>query len=133
MSLHAPTPSIDPRFCLCGHPVKDATHISPAFTARSKVVARRSDPDTSWEAARSVTKVTEKQEAVLGLFRAFGHMTDEQAWQSYKGWLRMSETPMSVSGFRTRRAELVAMGLLRDSGLRVVGSTGRKMIVWAAT
>jgi len=37
---------------------------------------------------------------------------------------------LSPSGARTRRAELVAMGLVRDSGDKSLLSSGRWAIVW---
>jgi hypothetical protein len=91
--------------------------------------ARRSDPETSIAAARSIAPtIAASQAEVLVLFREFGPMTDEEARQSYGEGGRQSE-----SGLRSRRAELVRMGLLEDSGRRWPGRTGRQMIVWAVT
>lgn len=102
-----------------------------AALAEHRAVARRTDPSTSWEAARSVTGIRESQQQVLDLFRAFGPMTDEAAYTEHRRY-SLSAHIQSVSGFRTRRSELVARGLLEDSGERRVGSTGRRMIVWRA-
>lgn len=122
---HPFQPSLAAGICRrCGQ--SDAT---PLHDYTPVAVARRSDPDTSWEAARSVRSIRESQREVLAIFVACGSAgaTDERAWTLYQ-----AATPggQSVSGFRTRRSELVAMGLLRDTGERRIGSTGRRMIVW---
>jgi hypothetical protein len=52
--------------------------------------------------------------------------TDEQLVACLSG-------QMSASGARTRRAELVRAGLVRDSGERRLNSSGRKVILWVAT
>lgn len=120
-------PSLDPRFCTCGaprHDVKPAPQVSP-IRAEPVAVARRTDPGTSWEAARSVTGIRESQAEVLALFREHGPMTDEEARARYRG-------KQSLSGFRTRRAELVDRGLIRDTNERRGMTTGRRAVVWAA-
>lgn len=93
-------------------------------------VARVTDPDTSWAAARSVTDLTQKQAAVLSVLRSVDEgMTDEQIARQYDcGWSR--RVPQSPSGLRTRRKELVDLGLVRDSGRRAEMETGRMAIVW---
>lgn len=82
--------------------------------------ARSTDPWTSWEAGRRV-QISEGQGLVLETFARFGPMTDEQL---------VSRVNLSPSGARTRRAELVALGLIEDTGRVSVGQTGRRMIVW---
>ena len=102
---------------------------------RTTAVARRTDPSTSWEAARSVGDIRRSQNAVLSLFSGYGPMTDEEAWARYEAAYAQyaPNAPRQViSGFRTRRSELVKAGLLRDTGERRKGSTGRSMIVWEA-
>jgi hypothetical protein len=112
MIRHAP--SVVPGLCICGQ-----RHSDPEPAA----VARSTDPQTSWEAARSVSHIRESQNEVLRLFQSRGPMTDEQARGYYTG-------KQSLSGFRTRRSELVAQGRLVDTGRRLKGTTGRRMIVW---
>ncbi len=128
MSLHSFNESLMPGWCICGsrrdapnhgYPEPPAEVVSPI-----RAVARRSDPDTSWEAARSVTNLRKSQEEVYAVLAASDGLTDEQIGN----WLHASQSP---SGLRTRRAELVARGLVVDSGKRRVGPTGRRMIVWA--
>jgi len=87
--------------------------------------ARFSDPDTSHEAAASV-KLRQSQEKVLALLKQ-GPATDEQLGN--RALLRAVK--ISPSGLRTRRCELVDLGLVVDSGVRITTDNGRKAIVWA--
>jgi hypothetical protein len=123
--IHTFQPSLVVEACLrCLRPLADPVHgqrPAPAPVAH----ARNSDPDTSHAAARSVRHIRESQAEVLALFRAHGPMTDELARTVYRGH-------QSPSGLRTRRSELVGRGQLVDTGRRVVGATGRRMVVWAA-
>lgn len=94
--------------------------------------ARRTDPDTSHAAARSVTGIRPSQVAVLKVLRQrlAGRGTDEQIAEAYAN---CSGVPLqSPSGLRTRRHELVERGLLADSGDRIRLRTGRMAIVWVA-
>lgn len=130
MSIHAFSPSIVPPLCRhCGKQ-KSEHEYQPQEPTVSPIrepaaVARRTDPGTSWEAARSVTGIRESQAEVLELFRQHGPMTDEEARSHYHG-------RQSVSGFRTRRAELVDQRLIRDTGERRRMTTGRRAVVWEA-
>lgn len=98
-------------------------HVNRAF-------ARSSDPATSHLAAASLDsdKLRASQSEVLHFMRLSGPVTDEQLVRYYVGTV-----PQSPSGLRTRRSELVARGLVEDTGQRVVLPSGRKAIVWAAT
>jgi hypothetical protein len=90
-------------------------------------VARRTDPHTSWAAAKSLdpTALRESQSYILGLLQDHGPMTDEEL-------VAITDGKVSPSGTRTRRSELVAKGLVYDTGKRVVLRSGRHAIVWAA-
>jgi len=90
--------------------------------------ARRTDPATSHDAARSLSpdKLRDSQKAVLGHFRKFGPMTDTDLVNMYVG------PPQSRSGLRTRRSELAGRGLIEDTGARKRLPTGRNAIVWRA-
>lgn len=67
-------------------------------------------------------KLTPGQAIVLNEFENSGPMTDERLVERVEG--------LSPSGSRSRRAELVELGLLVDTGHRVQGKTGRQMVVW---
>lgn len=113
--------------------------------------ARHSDPDTSHDAAESVKEYTISgvrewwlqhlkpyRDSIMMQTRLWSsdveyvgwHCTDEGAWSKYQ---KVGPIPCSASGFRTRRAELVHMGLVEDSGDRIPLTTGRKAIAWRIT
>lgn len=88
--------------------------------------ARKTDPTTSHMAAASVQDITATQEYILkALKRPATDVDLVERYNNLKTAPRASE-----SGIRSRRAELVALGLVKDSGLRVVLASGRKAIVW---
>ncbi len=94
--------------------------------------ARRTDPETSWEAARSVSKkLRETQTAVLTFLRQYGPMTDEKLVAEYA--LLHATPSQSPSGLRTRRGELVRQGLVRDTGRREKLRSGSSGNVWEAS
>jgi len=89
-----------------------------------RAVARGSDPETSHEAAESVA-VTRGQQIVLECFTSMGvPMADHEAYA-----LPLIGK-LSPSGFRSRRAELVAKGKLEFSGRYAVTPSGRKTRIW---
>lgn len=102
----------------------------PGRPTRPHAVARATDPSTSWAAARSIPEedLRESQRVILALLRDRGPMTDEQIAAA----LDSVQHPLSPSGARTRRAELVDAGYVRDT--KKVGRTaaGRATIVWEA-
>ena len=93
-------------------------------------LARNTDPETSHQAAATVN-LTRGQRAVLAEFRLYRRLTDCQLIESLA--IRASSCPdsrLSDSGARSRRAELVAAGLVRDSGDRGKTDAGRATVVW---
>jgi hypothetical protein len=86
--------------------------------------ARVTDPETSHAAGASVRNVTEVQRCILWLLAEWSRLTDEDIQSRYIG------PRASQSGLRTRRAELVKAGKVRDSGQRKRLSSGREAIVW---
>lgn len=91
--------------------------------------ARRDDPETSHAAAASLTsqRLRQSQREVLLAMRALGPCSDTTLLDRYPGFGLSHQSP---SGLRTRRAELVARGLVVDSGKRERLPTGRMAIVW---
>ena len=91
--------------------------------------ARNTDPDTSHQAAASVAidTLTRTQALILEALRAHGPLTDEQLCQRIA---EVERKPVSVSGIRTRRSELVTAGRVVDTGERRQTATGRQAIVW---
>jgi hypothetical protein len=87
--------------------------------------ARTTDPETSHEAARSVTNITPLKYEILQ--RLMTPMTDTDLYQLLTTDSRLIVTE---SGVRSRRSELVQAGLVRDTGERVKLATGRNAIVW---
>jgi hypothetical protein len=85
--------------------------------------ARVTDPATSRQGPPE-GRMTAKRLQVLLLLQQRPR-TDEELVACLSG-------QMSASGARTRRAELVRAGLVRDSGHRRRGVTGRRVTVWAA-
>lgn len=95
--------------------------------------ARTLDPSTSHAAAKSVKNLRESQSSILKLLRKLGRMNDEDLAYEYVVRARQGLVPyQSMSGLRTRRSELVALGLVADSGERITMRSGRKSIVWKA-
>jgi len=92
--------------------------------------ARRTDPKTSHDAAKSVKGITLTKGYILRAINKRSR-TDVQLLEAYRNY---KTAPLaSESGIRTRRAELVDMGMIRDSGKRAVLPSGRKAIVWEIT
>lgn len=92
---------------------------------RRRAHTRRSDPETSREAAATV-EVRESQNQVMDVFGLHEAMTDTDL-------ILHAETmdiQQSPSGLRTRRRELVDLGMLYNTGQREILPSGRRSIVW---
>lgn len=87
--------------------------------------ARTTDPETSHEAAQSVTNITPLKQEILQ--RLMTPMTDADLFALLKTSSRLIVTE---SGVRSRRSELVQAGLVKDTGARQKLNTGRNAIVW---
>jgi hypothetical protein len=99
--------------------------------------ARSSDPATSHEAAASLDEqaLTMRRRAILYVLRTFGPHSDEGIALAYDyatehGAMLPAQSP---SGLRTRRRELVDLGLVVDTGEKALTASGRHTIVWAAS
>ncbi len=91
--------------------------------------ARAGDPQTSHDAAASVTKLRPRQQGVLRVMKWFGNAaTDEKIVSAYAANHVLPD--QSASGIRTRRNELVELGVIRDSGKREKLRSGRYGVVW---
>lgn len=99
--------------------------------------ARKTDPSTSHAAAASIDELPKRQRAVLDIFHLFtGPMTDENLVMKYEARTRNphdASRRQSPSGIRTRRAELVAQGFLRDSQRKGKTRSGRSAVLWELT
>lgn len=89
--------------------------------------ARRTDPGTSHAAAASVRNMTALQLLILRTLREIGPCTDERLAEYLQ---EHDMTTLSLSGLRTRRAELVQLGAVRDTGQTQLTLAGRSAIVW---
>lgn len=100
------------------------------FDARGTVIAfaRRSDPDTSRAAAEAISpRIRKLQFDVLSYAESCGAGGFiDPAMNDHFG--------VNSSTYRTRRSELVDLGLIADTGQRrTIGDGGRKFAVWAVT
>ena len=95
--------------------------------------ARRTDPPTSHAAAASLTDPRTTQRAVYDLMKWSGPISDDHLLDLYRTWSERGRFPrQSPSGIRTRRSELVARGLVTDSGDAELLPSGRRAILWVA-
>ena len=88
---------------------------------------RTTDPQTSHQAEKSVSKLAESYGLILGFFRDYGPMNDEKLLGL---WKQHSFKRAADSGIRSRRSELVAAGRQEDSGEQIKMESGRMSIVW---
>jgi len=93
--------------------------------------ARTGDPDTSHEAAASVRDLTGSQDAVLSVLEWHGPIADNDLVRRYQLATETDNTlrPLSESGIRSRRAELVRLGRVVHVGYTTLDS-GRRARVW---
>ena len=90
---------------------------------------RKSDPWTSFAASASVKNLTETKKSILALLFSES-LTDEQLIVRYRKMADVGIAPLaSDSGIRSRRAELVDVGLVHAVD---VGRSrfGRSSLVW---
>ena len=102
--------------------------------------ARNTDPVTSHEAAAKIAKtpaaLNDKRRAVLkcvAVIHTCEGSDESIAWtyiehMSERGWPKQSP-----SGLRTRRKELVDMGMMENTGRTTTTKGGGKTIVWGLT
>lgn len=85
--------------------------------------SRKTDPPTSRFGPLRQASVSELQQKILDTLKIGGPQSDNELVASLEMW-------GSPSGIRTRRAELVKQGKVRDSGKRKRTGSGRNAIVW---
>jgi len=90
--------------------------------------ARKSDPQTSKDAAASVVNLGRLRNHILKLYRLAGWQTDEQLIVNYRK-IYGAASLASDSGIRSRRSELVKMGLVEKAGIGKTAS-GRACQIW---
>lgn len=113
----------------------DIDHMTPPRTPVLRAVAatRATDPETSRQAAKSISqdRLRETQRVIVDILERFGASCDEDIAIYARQLESLDMAPkQSPSGLRSRRAELVAAGIVRDSGERTKTSSGRQTIVW---
>lgn len=116
----------------CSHPICADNHrLQESAGMVGPPVARNSDPDTSWEAAESVEHLRQRQLAVIACLRELGPSHDE-AWTGHylRFWSRREWPEQSISGLRTRRSEVAAKGMIKNTGRRASTAAGRGSIIW---
>ena len=87
--------------------------------------ARNTDPQTSHDAAASVTGQTETQRHLLELLAAEPATDMDLMERWHPDW-----GPATPSGLRTRRSELTKAELVIDTGERRPSPSGRLCVVW---
>ena len=123
--------TLDPNIGMCRacrRPARnDATVLPPAQPTtypEPTAVARAGDPETSWEAARSLERIPKRQREVYDLLLS-PKCDDELIAAARHANIRQSD-----SSLRSRRAELVALHLVRASGQTRTTASGRRTTVW---
>lgn len=103
-------------------------HASPNGTILP--IARTTDPETSHQAAASVTHVSRLQAHLLALYQMRGPLTDTELIDLHAQMVAAGHFPPATdSGIRTRRSELGTSGKLWDVG-RSTTPSGRACTVW---
>lgn len=98
-----------------------------------KVYARRTDPETSWQAASSVTNIRDTQWVVWRTLLLAGPRTDRELYPLLlESHQKKFDKPISTSGARTRRHELETIGLVEFTGDFGKTDGGRPTRIWRA-
>jgi hypothetical protein len=95
--------------------------------------ARATDPPESHAAAASVVDLSERQAAIVKVFRIYGSMEDDQLVERYGklvGLYPEQYPQQSASGIRTRRHELTVKGVVVKTG-SIKKGTGRMASTWS--
>lgn len=96
--------------------IATATEGLPLFAS-----ARRSDPETSQQAAAGIRRLTARHAAVWQVLRAITDATDDQLIHSYEYY---GSVKQSASSIRSRRHELEQHRLVEATGAKRPSSNG---------
>lgn len=108
----------------CSHCGEFPTRNCPSFAPIvPQAHARKTDGQTSRDAAASVKDISETQEQILRILRALGPQTDEEIQLAFVGYC-------SPSGLRSRRAELVRLGKVRQNAREGRTAANRTCAIW---
>lgn len=110
-----------PRWCDAHYPRRAPARLPHPKPAHEVPAARRTDPETSHQAAESVPAGA-VEARVLAMFRLFQALTDDELADQ----LPEHHPPTTKSA----RSRLSKAGVLFDSGMRRPSNRGRQMIVW---
>jgi hypothetical protein len=98
-----------------------------------RAYARRTDPETSWEAARSVANIRDTQWIIWRTLIEAGPKTDGDLFPLIlENHQKKFDKPISSSGARTRRHELQIIGLVEFTGDFGKTDGGRPTRIWRA-
>jgi hypothetical protein len=93
--------------------------------------ARSTDPQTSHDAAASVGNITDTKKAIVRILEVHGPLTDPEINAKYNKMVNLGIAPRaSESGLRSRRSELVNIGVVEDTGFKQKLESGRNAIIW---
>lgn len=99
----------------------------------SRVMARATDPQTSWDAADSVTNISDVQACIKMLLRSTP-MCDEKLVEQYEMWEKIDNFPqVTPQRIRTARADLVKLGQVVATEYKERMRSGRYGIIWRVT
>lgn len=103
---------------------------------KNQARARKDDPQTSHDAAKSV-EASRNEAAVLMVLRHLGSATDHELIRGYQNLLTSpywtkSITPQPEESIRKRRCDLMRRGLVVDTNLKRRGESGKLQTVWRA-
>ena len=90
--------------------------------------ARRTDPDESWLAAKSVTNIRRSQWEVYQALLSYGPLIDEELVMLMKS----DGCKQARSGIRTRRSELTKFGLVMSTTEKRLTTYSNPATVWRA-
>jgi len=91
--------------------------------------ARRSDPQTSRDAAKSVTNLGRTRDRIIALLKAYGPLTDEHLVELFRTHSEPRFGMATPAGIRSRRCELVRWGFVVACGEGKTAS-GRACQIW---